>query len=166
MGFQDAKVDGGSSGKIVTVTLTPVAACRANADTPTVIVARFTETLSYVTRVPVTVTGGQSLHDYVAAHCGSAALPAPRGKVLFTRSGDGPFATRQIKVTSGRWTIDYSAGGGFLQVLVVSNSEGLLDNSIEASAGQIGKRSFAGPGLYALKVAGPGRWTVRVRKGR
>ena len=119
--------------------------------------------LPFVRRVTVAVQGTGDALSEVRSACGPA-LGARAGEVFLTQSGSGAFRSELLDVTARRWSIDYASDGSFLEVVVLKDGR-VLRSTISGTAGATGSRTFDGVGTYRIRVAGDGRWAVRVRAG-
>lgn len=138
-------------------------ACSAPATGPRSLAALTRAALPRVRRVSVTVAeAGRSLAPYAAGRCSVGALPAtPRP--LVPTSGSGAAETGLFRVGRGSWAVDYATSGSFLEVLVLEDAETLSATTQQKGPGN-GKLVFDGPGTFALRIAGDGRWKVQVRR--
>lgn len=119
--------------------------------------------LPFLRRVTVTVQGSSGSLTKVRETCGPE-LEAQKGEVFVQQRGTGAFRSRLVDITAKRWSIDYASDGSFIDIVVLKDGRELR-STISGTAGATGTRSFDGVGTFRIRVAGDGRWAVRVRGG-
>jgi hypothetical protein len=162
-GFEGKRVVFDAAGTGVRAAIPRGQACSARAETEGNVAKVMRSSIPWLTYMQVVVEpGGQRLSQYVRANCRAPALPSGRGEVLLSTQGVGPGKTRQFRVRSRRWTVEYLNGGRSLHMLVLRDGYA-TGASLDATRRGPGRRTFSGPGTFSLQIASTGEWVVRVR---
>lgn len=117
---------------------------------------------SRVRMVTVTIAeSGRSLAEHQRSRCGANG---GGGRVVYSRSGSGPFTTPAFSISGRRWSVSYRSSGDFFEAFALRGGrfEPLV---LSATRPGSGSGSFRGPGRFQLKIRAAAGWTVTVRDG-
>jgi hypothetical protein len=163
-GFSQPDIAVVGNGTAVTISVPKVPACSAAPGEKGRLESQIRRTVPFVRNVTINVSGtGQSLSNYVTAHCSVGTLPSGPGHVVYSSSGRRMTTTHAFTVRSKRWTLVYENDSRFLAVFVLK--QGKIQQAANATKRGTGSAVFKGAGTYQLRISGSGRWTVRVRDG-
>lgn len=163
-----AKLKIAPGGSTVGIKLSQREACAMGAKAADRLPAALGKELSFVKAVELVVIGSsETPSGFIIDHCRKPKVSAvvkapPEPPAVLAETGSYFAVTKPFSIHSKRWTLEYSTTAHYFKALLVRGSK---QTEVDMAKGGIGKRSFAGPGRFQLRVSSSGKWTIRVHEG-